>query len=174
MWPHKSRSQQSHFRRLCSALLSSREQPRLVAFSFAWSRTARACVQNSCSFTEFSASSSGGCLQFLLAGFDERDVTALRTETTLPEHSVSLCLSLPEASSEQEKDGRASAVRSNGAQASADWPKEWVTTQGPSDQKHLGPRLTANSLKKKNIFIFREIGAISKSDASRASNAPCP
>lgn len=73
--------------------------------SFAWSGTARACVQNSCSFTEFSASSSGECLQFLLAGFDERDVTALRTETTLPEHSVSLCLSLPEASSEQEEDG---------------------------------------------------------------------
>lgn len=32
VWPHESRSQQSHFRRLCSALASSREQPRLVAF----------------------------------------------------------------------------------------------------------------------------------------------
>lgn len=36
-------------------------------------------------------------------------------------------------------------------QSFANWPQEWVTTQGLSDQRHSSPCLTTNSLKKRTF-----------------------
>lgn len=54
------------------------------------------------------------------------------------------------------------AVRSNSMQSFANWPQEWVTARGLSDQRHSSPCLTTNSLEKRT-FSSSETSVITPS-----------